>query len=167
MKLDIYQVNEKYFSALDYLNGLDDADLTDDVINDSLMGFSEEAAEASCAYIKNLELRISAMKNYESEMKSKRISEELKREKFKRYLIDKMQASNLKRIPSNELAISLRNNAPRVVIDSSIDVLDLPEEFLRIKTITEPDKEKIKAALNGGEKIKGCSLETCKSLIIK
>jgi hypothetical protein len=43
-------------------------------------------------------------------------------------------------------------------VDLAAEVADLPEEFVRVKTVHSPDKTAIAAALKRGQRIDGCQL---------
>jgi len=77
-----------------------------------------------------------------------------RREYSLRGLIAKvMNSAGLTKAELAEATVSIRAGVPRVVITNEHEI---PREFLRIKT--EPDKTKIKAAINAGEAVPGATL---------
>ena len=71
-----------------------------------------------------------------------------------------MQAHGMKKISGDLYSISLR--ASDVVNVTDMDVL--PAEFLRVKTVVDPDKVRIKDALKQGQEVPGAELKKSYSL---
>lgn len=68
-----------------------------------------------------------------------------------------MQQHNLKTIETKFHRVTLKEpSTVKVVIEDGVTV---PGQYLRTKTIVEPNKEKIKVALKEGETIPGAHLE--------
>lgn len=77
-----------------------------------------------------------------------------RREYALRQLIFKvMNSANVLKAELPECTLSIRNGQPKVVI---VNEAEIPREFLRIKT--EPDKTKLKAALQAHEHVPGVVL---------
>jgi hypothetical protein len=85
-------------------------------------------------------------------------------ETLKEYTLKAMNETGINKIESDYFNVSVRNNMPKVIIDNESKI---PEEFLRVKTIIEPDKIRIKDFLSSGEVLAGAHLEANKSLQIK
>lgn len=73
-----------------------------------------------------------------------------------------MMDNSIKKIDHPVMPISLRNNAPSVVIHASID--DLPDEYVRTKK--EADKVALGKALKGGAIIDGVALQHNTTLLV-
>jgi hypothetical protein len=82
-----------------------------------------------------------------------------RREYALRQLIFKvMNSADLRKAELAEGTLSIRNGVPKVVI---VNEHEIPKEFLRIKT--EPDKIRIKAALQAHEDVPGCVLSNAEA----
>lgn len=71
------------------------------------------------------------------------------------YALQAMQATGIAEVSTDEFSAKVAKKPPAVVI---ADGAELPAEFLRTKTVTEPDKSALKAALTQGREIAGASL---------
>src|SRR5215469_17181366 len=84
-----------------------------------------------------------------------------RREHSLRGLIQKvMNSAELKKAELPEATVSIKAGVPKVVI---INEAEIPREFLRIKT--EPDKTKIKAAIQAHEDVPGAALSNSEPVL--
>jgi hypothetical protein len=84
-----------------------------------------------------------------------------RREHALRQLIHKvMDTAGLRKRELAEATVSIRNGQAKVVI---IEEGLIPDEFMRIKK--EPDKTRIKAAIQAHEQVPGCSLSNAEETI--
>lgn len=96
---------------------------------------------------------IDATDHYVNELKERRTRFERREYSLRKLIFDVMQTADLRKAELPECTISIRAGQPRVVI---IDEKQIPPEFLRVKT--EPDKLRIKAALQAHENVAGACL---------
>jgi hypothetical protein len=114
--------------------------------------------------IKNLENAYDGITDAILQMQDRRDRIYDKIEALKNIALNAMRETNIDKIESEYFNVSIRNNAPKVIIE---DDSKIPIEFMRVKEIKEPDKVKIKEFMINGEVLEGVHLETSKSLQIK
>lgn len=161
-----------YVLAGEYLaiaNKLNDSDLDEQTISDTLEGLSGELevkATNVAMFIKNLEAQALAIKEAEKQMAERRKAIEKKAEQINAYLKDNMQRTGITKIESPYFALTLKNNPPRVVID---DESAIPSIFMvePLPPAPSPDKKLIGDKLKAGEDVPGCHLEQGQRLEIK
>lgn len=86
-------------------------------------------------------------------MRRKRVEDRAKAKR--RAMLDLLDATGLKKMERPRATISRRAGSVRVEID---DESCVPTQLLTIKTTTSPDKEAIKAQIEAGSEVPGCSL---------
>jgi hypothetical protein len=152
--MNLYQISSEYFEKLAYLNEVED--LTEEIINDTLMGYSDDAAKAIGAFCLNAEAEMEAMKEYEKKMYSRRVAIENRYDKYKAFLLKSMAANGIKKVPStSEFSISLHKNPPKVEVDSTVKIESLPKECVVTETTHKVLKSELKKAIDNGAVIKG------------
>ena len=160
----LYQIAADYRADLDRLADLDlDADTVRDTV-EGMQGELRDKLRAVIAY--SLELDIDAHGAAEA---SKRMSDRAKSlasrvEWLQRYALDTMQATGVAEIASDEFAAKVAKTPAKVVIAEGAHI---PDEYMRTKTITEPDKTALKAAIQAGTTIPDVYLVTGFRLAIK
>lgn len=85
-----------------------------------------------------------------------------RKESFKEYLRTNMEAAGISKISHPLFTITLSKGKPVVVIDSE---KDLPDEFVRTKVESTPNKAEIAKAIKRGVKVAGAHSEIGKSSI--
>lgn len=108
---------------------------------------------------------VAGIKSGMDELGQRRQRFERRDEALRSLMFKLMQWANLPKMELPEATISIRAGVPKVVI---VDEAELPKGMLRI--VKEPDKLKIKAALQDGKNVKGAALsnaEPCLSIRIK
>jgi len=115
------------------------------------------------AHMKNISVEVFAMKQYESDMRKKRVVLENKQKRIKEYIKTSMESLDIKKIKGAEFDISLRKSKPSVHVDNAYQ---LPGEFIA-RTEVIPDKNKIAQALAKGEEVRGASLIESNTLVVK
>ena len=152
--MNIYKVSNEYQNLIDK-----DIGIIEHVDN-----FKHKAINI-CAYIKNLEKDINAIKEYELEMKEKRKRHEKKIEDLKKYIKESMQALEIDKIKSLEFNISCYKNGKSVDI---INENEINAEFFKVVTTKSVDKSKIlKHFEETGELVSGVSVTDTISIRIK
>ncbi len=165
MNLNLYKVASDYLEACNHLLSFEEV-LPVEAIHDTLEGLAgdvEEKALSVAAYYKNLQKEIIAMKEYEKEMRVRRKHLENNADRLKEYLKSNMERCNLTKIKGLEFTLSIRKNPSMVIVD---DPYALPQNYIA-RIDVHPDKNKIKFALQQGEKICGAHLEDGTSLMIR
>ena len=114
--------------------------------------------------IKNTESDINSIKTEIDRLNKLKKSKENRIKSIKKYTMECLQEINMKKVETTLGNISIRNNAPNVVIE---DEKMIDERFLNEITTYTINKTLIKEALKNGEYIIGAHLENSKSLQIK
>lgn len=83
---------------------------------------------------------------------------------IKSHYLGVLESYGLHKVRGNAYTISAQE---RQSVAIACDVDSLPSVLVRTKTTKEPDKQAIKAALEAGEKIDGCSLVKTRHLAIR
>lgn len=124
---------------------------------------SEEKIIATAMYIRRLDALNKATKETIQNLQ-KRVSADSKRIEALKWLMTKaMDSLQYTEVKSPEVTLRFRKSSSVEITDSE----SLPEQFLRTKTVVEPDKTAIKNALKAGEKIQGAQLVESRNLQIK
>lgn len=137
-------------------------------MNTLLEGIKADALQQQqsvAAYILNQRSNIEQMKQYINNMKERIHSAEKKVDKLENLLKWSMKSLDQVKVECGEFTIKLKKTPPKVIINND-DLI--PEEFMRVKTIREPDKNKIADELKReGGNVAGCHLESGERLEIK
>ena len=106
---------------------------------------------------KALELGVEA---YADELLARRNRFMHRRDRLRELIFKVMNSARLTKVELPEATLSIRAGQAKVII---VDELEIPEEYLRIKT--EPDKIKIKAALQNNEHVPGAMLSNVEPVL--
>lgn len=124
---------------------------------------SEEKIIATAMYIRRLDALNQATKETIQDLQE-RVRADSKRIEALKWLMTKaMDSLQYTEVKSPEVTLRFRKSSSVEITDSEA----LPEQFLRTKTVVEPDKTAIKNALKAGEKIQGAQLVESRNLQIK
>lgn len=120
---------------------------------------SQEAAKVDsfAQFIKLQSDRVDSLKKESRRLAERAKSAENRIAWLKAYYADQMISRGLKKISGDIYALSLRKTLS-VDIQKDLDLLTLPENYLRRKEIIEADKETIKESLKDGLPVPGCKL---------
>lgn len=130
-----------------------------DSINDAI----ENKAENIAKLIRNLESDVSAYKEEEDRLKTKRQATENKVKWLKTYLEDNMKLTGKTKFKSGTFNFSIQKNP------ASVNILDeriIPEEFL-IPQLPKIDKTALKDVLKNGVEVPGAELKQTEGLRIR
>lgn len=137
---------------------------------DAIEGEFEIKAESTAQYIKGMKAEEAAIKAEEEKLRRRRKIYERKIENMTTYLKNCMQVMNLKKIEMPKAKISIRNNAPALVISDEAKFIDMLQYTGRddLLKYTAPtiNKTAVKNLIKGGESFDGAFLEASQSLII-
>ena len=164
MSIALYEMTAEFKAVA---QKLEDLDLDDQTIADTLEGYSadfENKVIAISSFIRNLEVSANAMKQAETEMNDRRKSVERKIEGLKSYVLTNMKAIGKDKVECPLFKVSIRTNAPSVQVANE-DVV--PAKFVVMKTSTSIDKKALKEAIESGEVFDGVSLVRSNTLSIK
>ena len=135
-----------------------------------LKGDFDTKAESVSLYIKELEAGAKALGESIKNLQSRKKAMENKVEHLKAYLINSMDTVNETKIETDKVRISLRNNAPSVLVyDEKAFINQYKGNRDDLLKYSEPtiNKTAIKDALKSGEHIAGATLESKRTVIIK
>lgn len=152
--MNLYEIDEQILSCVD----LDTGEVIDEEMLDQLAMERDCKLENIACWIKNLKAEISAFKEEEKNLKTRREVLEHKQERLSNYLQKYLNGSKFE---STKCKISYRKSEKVEV--SNLD--SIPEEFLKVTV--EPKKSDIKQALKNGEAIEGATLVQTTSMTIK
>lgn len=118
----------------------------------------DKKIENTACYIKNLSAEVAAFDAEIKTLKERKERTERRREWLERYLKGYLSGEKFN---SARVSISYRTS-------KSVNVFgDIPDEYKRVKTIEEPDKTKIKKAIESGAEVPGAELRKNVSMLIK
>lgn len=141
-------------------------DLDPEVMKDTLDSIEdaiENKAENIAKLIRNLESDVSAFKEEEDRLKTKRQSTENKVKWLKTYLEDNMKLTEKTKFKSGMFNFSIQKNPASVNIT---DEKAIPEEFL-IQQPPKVDKTSLKEILKRGIEVPGAELKQTEGLRIR
>jgi hypothetical protein len=114
-------------------------------------------ADAWCWVIDSLRARRDARKARAAALAELAAADEQQADSLKAYLLAALQKIDPEatkwELPEHKLT-----SRKTTAVDLIAEVADLPEEFVRVKTVHSADKTAIAAALKRGQQIDGCSL---------
>lgn len=128
---------------------------------DELASAETQKVDAFACFIREEAARVEYYKDESKRLASKAKTAESRIGYLKNRYGEIMRESGYASIKGNAYKLSLRS-ALAVAVTAQVDTL--PEEYIRVKTTKEPDKIKIKDALQQGKEIPGCSLATTYNL---
>jgi len=116
----------------------------------------QEKADSIVYYSQSQDDFIDAVDKRLKEIQELKKSVLKRQERFEQYVIGCLDTLGVEKVTCNLATISIRK--PR----QSVEVFDenlLPGEFLRVKTVVEPDKIALKKALEEGQEIQGAKFK--------
>lgn len=127
---------------------------------DNLKMEREKKIEGVGLWYKNLTAEAEAVKAEKNAMAEREKRLENKAESLKKYLAHALQGEKFN---TPKVAMSFRKSKSVEIDDGAI----LPENYMRVKTVVEPDKKLLKEALDNGEAIEGARLVEKNNISIK
>lgn len=161
--MKLYEIAEA-FLALDEL--LDNPEVVEeevDTIKEVLTYELETKGDNIIRYCRVLESDILTLDEEIKRLQSLKKSKQNKVKKLKDYTMSCLYSMNITKLDTSIGKVSIRNNAPAVVLDDDFDDERFKDEVI---TITY-DKKAIKEAIKNGVEVKGASLVSTPSLTIK
>lgn len=137
---------------------------------EGIEGEFETKAENVAQYIKSLKAMEADLKEEEAKLNRRRKVYTRKIENMVTYMKNCMLMMNLKKVETSKAKITLRNNAPSLVITDEGKFIDMLQEHGRddLLKYTAPtiNKTEVKKLIKNGEQFEGACLEASQSLII-
>ena len=172
--MTLYEINEQFSAAMEmYENGVDEVVDTEtgevrslaDVLAELNMS-REEKIENTVRYIKNLRADSESARAEASNLVERADRFDKKAEQLESYLLS--QLGDCKKMETPLYTLKVRTSKSTCCPTDEEAIQRLPEGFWNIKTTVKvtPDKKAIKAALEKGEKLEGCSIVENKRLSI-
>ena len=172
--MTLYEINEQFSAAMEmYESGVDEVVDTEtgevkslaDVLAELNMS-REEKIENTVRYIKNLRADSESARAEASNLVERADRFDKKAEQLEAYLLS--QLGDCKKLETPLYTIKVRTTKSTCCPTDEEAIQRLPEGFWNIKTAVKvtPDKKAIKAALEKGEKLEGCSIVENKRLSI-
>lgn len=160
--MKLYEIAEDYRQALIELTDQDDEAVVDTL--DALKGEVETKATNILQYTCEMDSMIAAMKSAEKNMSQRRKSLENKKKRIQEYVKNVMESSNITKIETPEMAISIVNNPTKV--DIELEEI-IPEKYWVEERVMKLDKAKLKNDLKNDPNIMGAKLVQTTRLKIK
>jgi hypothetical protein len=146
---NLYEIDQAILECVD----LETGEIIDHERLDGLMMERSAKIESVALWVKNLESDAVA---YKAEKEAFAAREKQASEKAKGLKEWLARACEGEKFSTAKCAVSFRKSEAVEIAEGAT----IPEEYMRTKTTTEPDKTAIKAALKDGKEIDGCRLST-------
>lgn len=146
---NLYEIDRAILECVDFETG----EVVDQERLDGLMMERSAKIESVALWVKNLESDAAA---YKAEKEAFAAREKQASEKAKRLKEWLARVCEGEKFSTAKCAVSFRTSEAVEIAEGAT----IPEEYMRTKTTTEPDKTAIKAALKAGAEIDGCRLAT-------
>jgi len=160
----LYEIAAEYRQALAVLADIDaPPEAVADTV-ESLQGDLHDKLRACIAYSLELDILADGAAQAAKRMADRAKTLSTRTATLRAYVLQHMQDTGTAEVQTDEWAAKVAKTPASVQIS---DGAELPAEFLRVKTTTEPDKTALKAALAGGREVAGVSLVTGYRLAIK
>lgn len=161
--MKLYDVTQEYL-AIQALSEDADEDFAI-AVRDTLQGVEgefNEKAKAVAVVALNFESDIEAIDAEINRLQERKRCIKNRNEQLKNYLRENMEACDIRKISCPLFTITLAKGREVVVIDNEDEI---PDEFMRVKTVLEPDKNSIATCIKSGEEVRGAHIEQGKSSI--
>lgn len=147
--MKLYQIKENY---LKFIAQIENNEIEPEYIKDTLESIEDELQDKIdniACYIKELEAEAKAIKEESIKLNERASDKLLKAKFFSEYIQAVMEQTNLKKVETSRNLIQIKKNPASVVL--SDEFMDWARnnyvDLIRVKTIEEPDKIKIKEYL--------------------
>ena len=170
--MTLYEINEQFSAAMEmYEAGVDEVVDTEtgevkslaDVLAELHMS-REEKIENTVRYIKNLRADSESARAEAANLIERADRFDKKAEQLEAYLLS--QLGDCKKMETPLYTLKVRVSKSTCCPTDEEAIQRLPKGFWNIKVKVTPDKKAIKAALEKGEKLEGCSIVENKRLSI-
>ena len=165
MGMRLFEISHDYRAVLDRVDdaeGVLDGTLEADL--DAIVGAFEEKVDACAVVLRELDAEAEAIKAEEQRLARRRKAIEANAARLTAYVGRCLAMAGTRKVAGTRAVVSLRSNESVVV---GCDVTELPAQFVRTKTVQEPDRVGLRAALKSGAEIPGVALVTSDSVVIR
>lgn len=152
----LYEIDQAILACVD----LETGEIIDQDQLDSLMMERSDKIESVALWVKNLESDAVA---YKAEKEAFAQREKQAYDKAKRLKEWLAKVCEGEKFSTTKCSVSFRSSEAVEIVDAS----EIPDEYLRVKMTSEPDKVAIKDAIKAGMVIGGCQLVKKLSTSIK
>lgn len=139
---------------------VESGEFTPEEIADTLEGQELELGDkfdGIMAIVRNLEGQAKTLTDEVTRLADRKKSFEGQARHLKGYILQCLQAANLKTFKTERNTLTVRKGSVRVVFDNENEI---PTEFGNVNTVFTPDRALIKEAIEAGNDVKGAHLET-------
>jgi len=164
--MNLYDINTELLKAIDteIVNEETGEVTIDQNAIDQLTLQFEEKVDNIASYIKSLDAEAEAIKNEETNLKTRRERIEKKTEWLKQYLSSNLQLNNRAKFESPRNVLTFRKS---VAVEIHCTPDTLPVDYQVVKMSVSADKMKIKNDLKNGFDVPNCELVESMNLQIK
>ncbi len=163
--MKLYEISAGYREVM---ARVDDADgVLDEALEaqlDALGGALAEKVEACGVVMLEMGADESALDGEIKRLQARKKAVTAGRDRLAEYVRQCLSVAGERKVKGTRLTVSLRASTS-VQVEVGAD--QLPETLRRTKIVVEPDKDAIKAALESGATVEGCSLVTRDSVVLK
>lgn len=153
----LYEINEQ-IENFEYQFDEETGEMLNAMELDTLEMERDAKIEGIACFIKNLDAEAEEIQKEINALKDRMAKKNKKADGLEDYLKYCLGGQTFE---SPKVAITYRKS-------TKVNVTGLmPEEYYRTKTVTEPDKKKIKDDINAGKEVPGAELIECKNMQIK
>lgn len=162
--MNLFSITAQYRSDLAVLADLDiDPQTAADTL-EGLQGDIRDKLQAVIAYSLELDILAAGASEAAKRMQERAKSLSNRVEWLRAYALTSMQATGIGDVSNDEFSAKVAKKPASVVVSDSASI---PIEYLRVKTVSEPDKTALKKAIEGGAIIEGVSLQQGYRLAVK
>lgn len=122
-----------------------------------------EKCESTALYIREQEAQIAAIKAEIKRLRDLQASKENALKRLKEWTVANIKLLPGERCKGDFASLSIRHTESVQVLDEEA----IPEQYMRVKVSTTPDKTAIKKAIKAGEDVPGCALVVNESLAVR
>ena len=144
---NLYEIDKAILDCVDCETG----EIIDQELLDALMMERSEKIESVALWVKNLESDAAA---YKAEKEAFANREKQATEKAKRLKEWLARVCEGEKFTTTKCAVSFRTSEAVEIAEGAA----IPGEYMRTKTVSEPDKTALKAALKSGVEVEGCQI---------
>lgn len=137
---------------------------------ESIEGEFDIKAENIAVFIKEIKAEADLLKAEEQSLRKRRQTKERQIDSLKTYLLTQMKGIGKNKIDTQKALISIRNNAPALVVDDELSFIRWAEQNndgLLKYSMPEIRKSDVKKAVKAGDEIPFVHMEKSTSVIIK
>lgn len=163
--MKLYTISQEYRDIMDRVadaDGVVEGDLEADL--DAIGAALTDKVEACGVVMLELDAESSALDVELKRLQARRKVIEAGRERLAEYVKRCLVVAGERKVKGVRLTVSLRSSTS-VQVETPAE--QLPDALRRTKTVVEPDKAAIKAALEAGTAVEGCSLVTRDSVQVR